>query len=133
MILNIRDDEDGIDEKWIPVLKKISNWKQRILIYSNVKNVVSALKDREPFFLYAESQAGLVKFKIFESLFLTSAAQIKLDGFIAPLKLSGIEVFTQPMIAELQRRGKFFVVSDVSENEIDTALDLQPLGILLRP
>lgn len=133
MILNIRDDEEGIDEKWIPILKKIPNWKQRILIYSNVKNVVSALKEREPFFLYAESQAGLVKFKIFESLFLTSAAQINLDGFIAPLKLRGIEVFTQPMIRELQRRGKFFVVSDVSENEVNTALELRPLGILLRP
>lgn len=130
-ILNILDNVVGIHTGLSEHLKGLSP-EQRILIQSNYNVILTSLKELEPFWLYGCSQADLMRFLTFESMWILPATPFKGDVYIAPFILVGRPAFHESTLEEIRRRNKKVILGPVlDKKEFDDALRLKSDGIIV--
>ncbi len=130
-VLNILDNVTGIHIGLVEALKGLSPEK-RILLQSNYNVILSSIKELEPFWLYGCSQADLMRFLTFESMWVLPATPFKGDVYIAPFILIGRPAFHESTLEEVRRRHKKIILGPaLDKKEFDDAIRLKADGILV--
>ncbi|MGZ3742559.1 MAG: hypothetical protein ACXVB1_06115 [Pseudobdellovibrionaceae bacterium] len=130
-VLNILDNVTGIHTGLADVLTDLSPEK-RILIQSNYNVILTSLKALQPFWLYGCSQADLMRFLTFESMWLLPTTPFKGDVYIAPFTLMGRPAFHESTLEEVRRRNKKIILGPaLDKREFDDALRLKADGIII--
>lgn len=129
--LNILNNVESIHESVVNSLKPFSKEKL-FLIQSNYNVIMSSIKNLEPFWLYGCSQADLMRFLAFDSLWILPAVPFKGDVFISPLKLLGRVAFNENILTEVRRRNKKIILGPITNKaEFDDASRLKVDGLLI--
>jgi hypothetical protein len=130
-VLNILDNVTGIHTGLIETLKGLSPEK-RILVQSNYNVILTSVKELEPFWLYGCSQADLMRFLTFESMWVLPATPFKGDVYIAPFILVGRPAFHENTLEELRRRHKKIILGPaLDKKEFDDAIRLKSDAIIV--
>jgi glycerophosphoryl diester phosphodiesterase len=130
-VLNILDNVDNVHIGVTEALKGLSPEK-RILLQSNYNVVMTSIKDLEPFWLYGCSQADLMRFLTFESMWILPAAPFKGDVYISPFVLLGRPAFHESTLEEVRRRNKKIVLGPaLDKKEFDDATRLKVDGLIV--
>jgi hypothetical protein len=130
-ILNILDNVTGVHTGLVDALKGLSPEK-RILLQSNYNVILTSVKDLAPFWLYGCSQADLMRFLTFESMWLLPATPFKGDVYIAPFVLMGRPAFHESTLEEVRRRHKKIILGPaLDKKEFDDAARLKADAIIV--
>lgn len=130
-VLNILGNVENVHNSLVKSLKDFSKEKL-FLIQSNYNVVMSSVKNLEPFWLYGCSQADLMRFLTYDSMWILPAAPFKGDVFIAPLKILGRSAFNEEILKEVHRRNKKVILGPISnKSEYDDASRLKADGQLI--
>jgi hypothetical protein len=130
-ILNILDNVENVHVAITQALKGL-HAEKRILLQSNFNIVMSSIKELEPFWLYGCSQADLMRFLTFESMWVLPAAPFKGDVFISPYKLMNREAFNEEILQDVRRRKKKIVLGPILQRtDFADALRLKADGIVI--
>jgi hypothetical protein len=130
-VLNVVDNVENV-HKWLTESLKGMNGEKRFLLQSNYNVIMTSIKDIEPFWLYGCSQADLMRFMTFESMWILPSIPFKGDVFISPYKLMKREAFNDAIIEEVRRRKKKIVLGPlVDKSEFDDASRLKADGIVI--
>lgn len=130
-VLNILDNVTGIHTGLIDELKGLAPEK-RILVQSNYNVILTSVKELEPFWLYGCSQADLMRFLTFESMWVLPATPFKGDVYIAPFILVGRAAFHESTLEEVRRRHKKIILGPaLDKKEFDDATRLKADAILV--
>ncbi|WP_413289639.1 hypothetical protein [Bdellovibrio sp. HCB337] len=130
-VLNVADNVENVHKGLTESLKDLSTDK-RILIQSNYNVIMNTVKEIEPFWLYGCSQADLMRFLTFESMWILPATPFKGDVFIAPFVLMGRPAFNESTLEEVRRRNKKIVLGPaLDKKEFDDAVRLKADGIVV--
>lgn len=108
----------------------------KVLIYSEVDNVITSTKELQPTWLYGSSSGDRLRMNVFESLYLLPAAPFKKDVFVSPLfwhrRKSDQQVVSAAIIQEMRRRQKKVILGPLeSKSEVDLAQSLGADGLIL--
>lgn len=129
-VLNIIDNVEGVHTGLSDALKDLSPEK-RILLQSNYNVIMTSLKELAPLWLYGCSQADLMRFLTFESMWILPSTPFKGDVFIAPFTLLGRPAFHESTLEEIRRRQKKIVLGPaLNKTEFDAASRLNPDAII---
>ena len=130
-VLNILDNVDNVHIGVTEALKGLSAEK-RILLQSNYNVVMTSTKEIEPFWLYGCSQADLMRFLTFESMWILPATPFKGDVYISPFVLVGRPAFHESTLEEVRRRNKKIVLGPaLDKKEFDDAVRLKADGVIV--
>lgn len=130
-VLNITDNVDNV-HKWVTDVLKGQSGEKRFLLQSNYNVIMTSIKDIEPFWLYGCSQADLMRFLTFDSMWILPATPFKGDVFISPFNLMGRNAINENVIAEARRRKKKIVLGPLlNKSEFDDASRLKADGIVI--
>jgi hypothetical protein len=130
-ILNVLDNVEDVHILLTDSLKGLSGEK-RFLLQSNYNVVMTSIKEIEPFWLYGCSQADLMRFMTFESMWILPSITFKGDVFISPFKLVNREAFNEDILQEVRRRKKKIVLGPLlSKAEFDDASRLKADGLVI--
>lgn len=130
-VLNILDNVEGVHTGLAETLKSLSPEK-RILLQSNYNVIMTSLKELEPFWLYGCSQADLMRFLTFESMWILPATPFKGDVYIAPFVLLGRPAFHETTLEEVRRRKKKIVLGPaLDKKEFDDAVRLKVDAVII--
>lgn len=130
-ILNILDNIEHVQE-WVTAATKNVGGEKRFILQSDYNVVINSIKDLEPFWLYGSSQADLMRFMAFESMWILPAVQFKGDVYVSPFKLMKRPAFSDDIIAEVRRRKKKIVLGPATTKaEFDDASRLIADGIVI--
>ncbi len=129
--LNILSNVERVHESVVNTLKPFSKEKL-FLVQSNYNVIMSSIKNLEPFWLYGCSQADLMRFLAYDSLWVLPAAPFKGDVFISPFKLLGRTAFNEDILTEIRRRNKKIILGPIGNKaEFDDASRLKADGLLI--
>lgn len=130
-LLNILDNVERVHISVTETLKGLSPEK-RILLQSNYNVVMTSTKELEPFWLYGCSQADLMRFLTFESMWILPATPFKGDVYIAPFVLVGRPAFHESTLEEVRRRNKKIILGPaLDKKEFDDATRLKVDGVII--
>jgi len=130
-ILNILDNVEGVHTALVEALKDLSPEK-RILVQSNYNVIIDSVKELQPFWLYGCSQADLMRFLTFESMWILPAAPFKGDVYIAPFVLIGRPAFHESTLEEVRRRNKKIILGPaLDKKEFDDAVRMKADAIIV--
>jgi glycerophosphoryl diester phosphodiesterase len=130
-VLNILDNVEDVHLWTVEVLKGLEADK-RIVLQSNFNVVMESIKKLEPFWLYGCSQADLMRFLTFESMWILSATPFKGDVYIAPMKLLNRPAFHATTIEEVHRRHKkVFLGPVLNKAQFDDASRLKADALIV--
>jgi len=130
-ILNILDNVQGVHTGLAEALKGLSPEK-RILLQSNFNVIMTSVKELEPFWLFGCSQADLMRFLTFESMWVLPATPFKGDVYISPFVLLGRPAFHESTLEEVRRRKKKIILGPaLDKKEFDDAVRLKVDAIII--
>jgi len=130
-VLNITDNVENV-HLWVDQALKGLSPEKRILIQSNYNVIINSIKDLEPFWLYGCSQADLMRFLTFDSMWILPATPFKGDVYIAPFKLLGRPAFHENILDEVRRRNKKVVLGPLlDKKEFDDAIRLKADAVIV--
>lgn len=130
-VLNILDNVQGVHTGLVEVLKDLSPEK-RILLQSNYNVIMTSTKELEPFWLYGCSQADLMRFLTFESMWILPATPFKGDVYIAPFVLLGRPAYRESTLEEVRRRKKKIILGPaLDKKEFDDAVRIKADAIIV--
>lgn len=130
-VLNILDNVQGVHTGLVEVLKDLSAEK-RILLQSNYNVIMTSVKELEPFWLYGCSQADLMRFLTFESMWILPATPFKGDVYISPFVLLGRPAFHESTLEEVRRRKKKIILGPaLDKKEFDDAVRMKADAIIV--
>jgi hypothetical protein len=130
-VLNILDNVEGVHTGLVETLKGLSPEK-RILLQSNYNVIMTSVKELEPFWLFGCSQADLMRFLTFESMWILPATPFKGDVFISPFVLLGRPAFHETTLEEVRRRKKKIILGPaLDKKEFDDAVRLKADAIII--
>jgi hypothetical protein len=130
-VLNILDNVEGVHTALVETLKGLSPEK-RILLQSNYNVIMTSVKELEPFWLYGCSQADLMRFLTFESMWILPATPFKGDVYISPFVLLGRPAFHETTLEEVRRRKKKIILGPaLDKKEFDDAVRMKADGIIV--
>ncbi|MBC7372012.1 MAG: hypothetical protein H7326_10625 [Bdellovibrionaceae bacterium] len=130
-LLNLMDNVDHV-HLWLTEATKGLKGEKRFILQSDYNVVLSSIKEIEPFWLYGSSQADLMRFMAFESMWILPAAPFNGDVFVSPFKLLKRPAFSDDIITDLRRRKKKIVLGPaVDKAEFDDASRLKADGIVV--
>lgn len=89
------------------------------------------LKSQQPTYLYGTTDPEILRIKAMESLFLIEASTYRADVVIHPLTYYHQPFFTETLIKNLEKRHKKFIIGPLADNELATALELKPFGVIV--
>lgn len=115
-ILNIVDNVFDADMIVTTHLKN-SAPDNRTLITSETHVIVTSIKKAKPLWLYGTSQSELLRFLVFDSLWILPAMNMFGDVFVAPIKTQTSPSFNEDILTEVRRRNKKVVVGPVQSEE----------------
>jgi hypothetical protein len=127
-ILNVTKSTDRIDEKVASILTDKENG--RVLIESPFDVVMSSIKTLKPLLVYGSSQADQMRFRVFESLGVLTAAPFKGDAYVGSITLQKVPLFDENIALELKRRFKKIILGPLTNSsDVAQALRLDVDGI----
>lgn len=130
-VLNIMDNVEGVHTDTIDAIKDLAPEK-RVLIQSNYNVILTSIKELQPFWLYGCTQADLMRFLTFESMWILPATPFKGDVFIAPFVLLGRPAFHETTLEEARRRHKKIILGPaLDKKEFDDAVRMKADGIIV--
>lgn len=130
-VLNIADNVENVHLWTVEALKGL-NAEKRVILQSNFNVVMESIKKLEPMWLYGCSQADLMRFLTFESMWLLPATPFKGDVYIAPFQLLKRPAFHESTVEELHRRHRKVLLGPlVNKAEFDNALRLKADGLIV--
>ncbi len=130
-VLNILDNVEGVHTGLVEALKGLSPEK-RILVQSNYNVIMTSVKELEPFWLFGCSQADLMRFLTFESMWILPATPFKGDVFISPFVLLGRPAFHETALEEVRRRKKKIILGPaLDKKEFDDAVRMKADAIII--
>jgi len=130
-VLNVLDNVESV-HKWLTESTRGLSGEKRFLLQSDYNVVMSSIKELEPFWLYGSSQADLMRFLTFDSMWILPAVPFKGDVFVSPFKLMKRPAFNEKILAEVRRRNKKIVLGPATDkSEYDDASRLKADGIMI--
>lgn len=130
-VLNILDNVEGVHTDLAAALKGLSPEK-RILVQSNYNVIIDSVKELEPFWLYGCSQADLMRFLTFESMWILPSTPFKGDVYVSPFVLLGRPAFHETTIEEVRRRKKKIILGPaLDKKEFDDAIRMKVDAIIV--
>jgi hypothetical protein len=104
----------------------------QFIFISGYEPPAKTLKEDKPAYLFGSTQPEILRIKAMESLYLIEAATFRADVIIYPLKYYGRTFFTETLITEIKRRHKKFIVGPIADEELNAALALEPLAVIIK-
>jgi hypothetical protein len=130
-VMNVTDNVENV-HKWITESLKDLAAEKRILLQSNYNVIMTSIKELQPFWLYGCSQADLMRFLTFDSMWILPATPFKGDVYISPFKLLGRPAFHENILEEVRRRNKKIILGPaIDKSEYDDAVRLKADGIIV--
>jgi len=130
-ILNIMDNVENV-HLWVTEALKGLTPEKRILIQSPYNVVMESIKELQPFWLYGCSQADLMRFLTFESMWILPATPFKGDVYISPFILVGRPAFHESTLDEVHRRNKRIILGPaLNKKEFDDAVRLKADAVIV--
>lgn len=130
-VLNILDNVENVHKELVANLKDFSPEK-RVLLQSNYNVIMTSVKELQPFWLFGCSQADIMRFLTFDSMWILPATPFKGDVYIAPFVLLGRPAFHDKTLEEVRRRNKKIILGPaLAKKEYDDALRLKADGVVV--
>ncbi len=129
-IVNVIDNVFDVNDAVIKALKD-ENPNSRTFIQSDTLVVMTSIKDSKPEWVYGTSQADLMRFLSFNSMWILPSTQYKGDVFISPFQIVGRPAFNDEVIGEMRRRNKRIFLGPISQRaQFDEAKRLNADGYI---
>lgn len=104
-IINVVDNIANIQDTVVNSIKDL-NPANRTLVQSDTLVVMTSIRELKAEWVYGTSQADLMRFLSFNSMWILPSTQYKGDVFIAPFEIVKRPAFNDDVIAEMRRRHK---------------------------
>lgn len=133
IIFNMVDNARAIHETFIYDLKAMGMDKgDGFIVTSQYEAPIKALKELAPAFVYGSTQPEVLKIVAMQSMHVLEAVSIRADVIIHPLKIRNQLFYNDEIIQELKRRHKKIIIGPIGPDELLSAQQLNPFGIILK-
>ncbi len=120
-IINVVDNIANIQDTVVNAIKDL-NPANRTLVQSDTLVVMTSIRELKAEWVYGTSQADLMRFLSFNSMWILPSTQYKGDVFIAPFEIVKRPAFNDDVIAEMRRRHKkVFLGPITNKSQFDEA------------
>lgn len=131
-IVNVVDNVVNIHKAVVDALKD-TDADNRTLIQSDTLVVMTSIKDLKPEWVYGTSQADIMRFLSFDSMWILPTTQYSGDVFIAPFKVLDRPAFNDDVIAEMRRRHQKVYLGPITTRvQLDDAKRLNADGYITK-
>lgn len=132
LIFNLIENAHAVHEVFMHNLKQMGLEKgDNFIVTSPYEAPMKALKEIAPALVYATTQPEILKIVAMQSMYLIEAVSFRADVILQPLKIRQHDFFNEELLAEMKRRKKKILVGPIEPDQIQSALQLEPLGIII--
>lgn len=132
IIFNISENAQAIHETFAYTMKLIGFEKgENFVVTSQYEAPLKSLKEIEPAWIYGSTQPEILKIVAMQSMYLIEAVNIRADILIHPLKIQKQNFFNEELLIELKKRHKKIIAGPLGAEELSSALELKPFGVIL--
>ncbi|AGH96535.1 hypothetical protein [Pseudobdellovibrio exovorus] len=132
LVLNIIENAHAVHQVFIHNLEQMGLAKgDNFIVTSPYEAPMKALKEIAPALVFATTQPEILKIVAMQSMHLIEAVSFRADVILQPLKIRQHDFFNEELLAEMKRRKKKILVGPIEPDQIQSALQLEPLGIII--
>lgn len=130
IVINVVSNKENIHEQLSALIGKVADGK--FLFQSEFINVLTSLKELLPRQVYGTSQPDRMRFRVFDSLGILTAAPFKGDVYVASPFWRTQQLVDENLRAEIKRRKKKMILGPLlTKEDLDLALRLEPEGVII--
>lgn len=115
IFVRIDQNTNMVHEKFLALADQFG--LEKIVFTSKYPVVISAIKERQPKWVYGTSDVEVARVKIFEAMGLLHVPEIKADVWTSSFDYNGRRTISPRLVDDLKRRSKSLVVEQVTTPE----------------